>query len=70
MREIRPIKEGTSILCPVCGFEYNHESKPEYVVIGRDNKIIVPMRCENEHNWIFIINHHEGICYITYEVVK
>ena len=56
MREIRPIKEGTSILCPVCGFEYNHESKPEYVVIGRDNKIIVPMRCENEHNWIFIIN--------------
>lgn len=57
------------LICPVCGYDYNHAGAPE-VIPGNDNYdsrlgprgdvIRIPVECENHHKWEILIGQHKG----------
>ena len=61
------------IRCPVCNFEYNHIGTP-IVEKGNDNyesssglrgdMLIIPFRCEENHEWSICFPHHKGYTFI------
>lgn len=62
-----------ALLCPVCGFEYNHEGDTQ-VCVGDDytaipggfrgKATIIPMTCEQGHKWTLCVQFHKGYQFI------
>jgi hypothetical protein len=60
---------GRHLLCPVCGFEYQHWAEP-FIKPGNDNYeaswggrgdlLVIPMRGECGHEWDICIGTHKG----------
>jgi hypothetical protein len=66
---------GQVILCPICGFQYNHgfdengmasvllfEGEDDYKAgwTGRGDLLVIQMTCEEEHQWEMCIGFHKG----------
>jgi hypothetical protein len=61
------------LVCPFCGFNYNHEGAPQ-VRHGRDHYvtqlgvrgdvIVLPFECEQGHRWALCFGYHKGNIYV------
>ena len=64
--------ESFLILCPICGYEYNHfqETEPAEVKT-RGGGIRLKFMCENGgHIWSIVIAHHKGQEYLATESIR
>lgn len=67
------------IVCPVCGFEYNHFGKPilesgndsyEASWNGRGDLISINFECEQSHKWTMCFGFHKGNTFIFLRNLK
>jgi len=59
------------LACPVCGFQYIHlkETRKEDFR-GRGGCLMIPMYCENGHQWDLAFDAHKGQINISVENIK